>query len=143
MGFLDKAREAAENALEKATPHLEKAKEKAGPHLEKAKEKAGPLVDKAAEQVDKATGGKYTEQIDGVKGKVGDALGKGGPAAPGAGTHSGTTTGDDVPAVPPVPPGGDALKPHGNPADSQQSSTTDRKDDGGGPPAVPPPPPAG
>lgn len=133
MGFLDKAREAAENALEKA-----------GPHLEKAKEKAGPLVGKAAEQVDKATGGKYTEQIDGVKGKVEGALGQGGPTAPGAGTH--TTGGGDVPAVPPTPPGGDALKPQGNPADSQPPSVppaTGRKDGDDGVPPVPPPPPAG
>lgn len=81
MGFLDNARAAAENALEKAGPQLEKAKEKAGPQLDKAREKAGPLVGKAAEQVDKATGGKYSTQIDGVKGKVEDALSHGGPAA--------------------------------------------------------------
>ncbi|MYW76503.1 antitoxin, partial [Pseudonocardia sp. SID8383] len=87
MGFLDKAREAAENAIEKAKPHLDKAMEQAGPHLDKAKEKAGPLVEKAAEKVDQATGGKYSEQIGGVKGKVEGALGHTGPAAPGAGTH--------------------------------------------------------
>ncbi|MEQ3551792.1 antitoxin [Pseudonocardia nematodicida] len=129
MGFLDKAREAAESALEKAAPHLEKAKEKAGPHLDKAKEKAGPLVEKAATQVDKATGGKYSEQIDGVKGKVEGALGHSAPDAPGAGTH---TAPGDVPPVPPAPPGGDALKPDGNPA------RTPKNDDDGGVPPVPP-----
>ena len=131
MGFLDKARGAAENALEKAAPHLEKAKEKAGPHLEKAKEKAGPMVEKAAGKVDEATGGKYSQQIDGVKGKVEDALGHGGPSAPGAGTHT-----DGVPPVPPAPPGGDTLRPQGNPAESQPPSSDDRKD--GGVPPVPP-----
>ncbi|BBF99695.1 MULTISPECIES: antitoxin [Pseudonocardia] len=133
MGFLDKAREAAENALEKAAPHLEKAKEKAGPHLEKAREKAGPLVEKAAERVDHATGGKYSEQIDGVKGKVEEALRNDTGTAPGAGTHT-----DGVPPVPPAPPGGDALKPDGNPAASQPSASDDRKD--GDVPPVPPPP---
>jgi hypothetical protein len=140
MGFLDKAREAAENALEKAAPHLEKAKEKAGPHLEKAKEKAGPLVEKAAERVDHATGGKYSDQIGGVKGKVEGALGHTGETPPGAGTRS-----DAVPPVPPAPPGHDALKPDGNPAASQPpatppaSSTDDGKGEGrGGVPPVPP-----
>ena len=52
MGFLDKARGAAENALEKAAPHLDKAKEK-----------AGPMVEKAAGKVDEATGGKYSQQL--------------------------------------------------------------------------------
>lgn len=119
MSFLDKARAAAENAMEKA-----------GPHMEKAKEKAGPMVGRAAEKVDHATGGKYTEQIDGVKGKVEGALGHGGETAPGAGTHS-----DSVPPVPPTPPGGDTPKPQGNPAESQ--SAQDRND--GGVPPVPPP----
>lgn len=127
MGFLDKAREAAENALEKAAPHLEKAKEK-----------AGPLVEKAAGKVDQATGGKYTEQIDGVKGKVEGALGHGDGTVPGTGTRS-----DAVPPVPPVPPGGDTPKPQGGPAASQPPATPpapsgdDRKD--GGVPPVPPP----
>ncbi|MFP5022508.1 antitoxin [Pseudonocardia phyllosphaerae] len=127
MGFVDKAREAAENALKKAGPTIEKAMEKAGPHLETAKEKAGPLVEKAAAQADKATGGKYSDQIDGVKSKVEGALKKDGPAAPGSGTHSATGTqagdprsGSDVPPVPPAPPGGDALKPKGNPSTGSQ-----------------------
>lgn len=132
MGWMDKARE----ALEKAGPHLEKAREKAGPHLEKAREKAGPLVERAAEKVDHATGGKYSNQIDGVKGRVEGALGHGGEAAPGAGTHS-----DSVPPVPPAPPGGDTPRPQGNPAASQPPATPppaadDRKD--GGIPPVPP-----
>ncbi|OLL75580.1 hypothetical protein Ae168Ps1_3981c [Pseudonocardia sp. Ae168_Ps1] len=125
MGFLDKAREAAENALEKAAPHLEKAKEK-----------AGPLVEKAAERVDHATGGKYSGQIDGVKGKVEGALGHTSETPPGAGTRS-----DSVPPVPPAPPGGDALKPDGNPAASQPPATPppSSTDDGkGGVPPVPP-----
>ncbi|MDQ4117610.1 MAG: Rv0909 family putative TA system antitoxin [Actinomycetota bacterium] len=132
MGFLDKAREAAENALDKAGPALEKAKEKAGPAFEKAKEKAGPALDKAAAQVDKATGGKYHDQIDGVKGKAQDALGTHAPPAPGSGTHGG-----GVSAVPPSPPGGDTPSPQdGRPADTTSSSNE-------GPSAVPPPPPGG
>lgn len=133
MGFLDKAREAAESALEKAAPHLEKAKEKAAPHLESAREKAGPLVGKAAERIDQATGGKYSDQIDGVKGKVEEVLRRDTGAAPGAGTHT-----DGVPPVPPAPPGGEALQPDGNPAASRPPAPDDRKD--GGVPPVPPPP---
>jgi hypothetical protein len=118
MGFLDKAKEAAENALEKAGPALEKAKEKAGPAFEKAKEQAGPALDKVAEQVDKATGGKYSDQIDGAKSKAQDALGTNPPPAPGAGTH-----GSGVSAVPPSPPGGDVLSPQDRrPADTTSSN---------------------
>lgn len=98
--FIDKAREQAEDLIGKAKPYLDKAKEqaedlveKAKPLADKAREQAGDLVDKArpvaasaAEKIgdglDKATGGRYSEKIDGVSDKVEGALR--GPGAPGA-----------------------------------------------------------
>ena len=90
--FFDKAREQAEDLLEKAKPYVEKAKgqaedlvEKAKPLAEKAKDQAGDLVEKArpvaasaaskiGDGIDKATGGRYSEKIDGVSDKVEGAL---------------------------------------------------------------------
>jgi hypothetical protein len=84
-GFMDKAKEFAAQATHKATQLANEAAEKAGPLAERAAEKAGPLaekagdmaskgVDAAASSIDKATGGKYSDQISGVHEKIGSVL---------------------------------------------------------------------
>lgn len=70
MGFLDKAKQAVEQAKDKAGPLAEKAKEKAGPLAEKAGDIAAKGVDAAASGVDKATGGRYHDKIENVSSKV-------------------------------------------------------------------------
>ena len=74
--FLGKAEALAEQAKEKAGPLAEQAKEKAGPLAEKAKDAAVKGTHKAAETLDSRTGGKYSEKIDSVTGKVDTALRK-------------------------------------------------------------------
>jgi hypothetical protein len=87
MGITDKAKEIADTALEKAGELSEKAAEKAAELAETAREKAPGYLDRAAELagkaadvtaagVDKATGGRFHDQIDSAHDKVGDALGR-------------------------------------------------------------------
>jgi hypothetical protein len=109
MGLTEKAKELADVALEKAGVYSEKAavkaaelsevaREKAPGYLDRAADVAGRAVDTAAAKVDKATGGRYHEKIEGVTAKVGESLDRrpGTPApgttapgttAPGAGAH--------------------------------------------------------
>lgn len=77
----EKASELAAQAAQAAGPALEKAKEvaselaeKAGPLVEKAAVAAAHGVSAAAEQIDKATGGKYSDKISTVATKIEDAL---------------------------------------------------------------------
>jgi hypothetical protein len=77
----EKASELAGQAAQAAGPALEKAKEvagdlavKAGPLVEKAAVMAAQGVSAAAEQIDKATGGKYSDKISAVSSKVEAAL---------------------------------------------------------------------
>lgn len=63
MGFMDKAIDYGEQAMDKAAPLLEKASVLAAQGL-----------DAAASSIDKATGGKYHDQIEDVSGKVGGML---------------------------------------------------------------------
>jgi hypothetical protein len=65
MGFLDKAKELADQA-----------KGKAGELAEKAGPGASKGLDAAKERIDKATGGKYHDQIESVSNKVGGVLHK-------------------------------------------------------------------
>lgn len=65
MGFMDKAIDYAEQAADRAAPLLEKASAAAAQGLEAA-----------ASSIDKATGGKYHDQIEDVSGKVGSVLGR-------------------------------------------------------------------
>ena len=58
MNFLDKAKQAAQQAVDKAGP------------------KIGQAVDKAADQVDKRTGGKHSDKIATARSKTKDALDK-------------------------------------------------------------------
>jgi hypothetical protein len=81
----EKAGPLAAQAREKAAPLAAQALEKAGPLAAEAKEKAAELADKAggvaahgmdtlAKQLDKATGGKYSDKITSVTSKLGDRL---------------------------------------------------------------------
>lgn len=63
MSFVDKAKDLANQAKGKA----EEMAEKHGPQAAKG-------VDAAKSQLDKATGGKYSDKIEGVSNKVQDAL---------------------------------------------------------------------
>ena len=54
MGFMDKARQLADEAAAKAQVVAADAKEKSGPALEKAKIKAGELEEKAQPTIQKA-----------------------------------------------------------------------------------------
>lgn len=87
MSFLDKAKDMASKVADdlagKAGPLSEKAKplaEKAAPYAEKAATLAAKGVSSAASTVDKATGGKYHDQIESVSGRLGDALNRDGRA---------------------------------------------------------------
>lgn len=80
--YLAKATELAEQAKEKAGPLAEQAKEKAGPLAGKAKDAAVKGTHKAAETLDSRTGGKYSDKIGTVTGKVDTALGKDTVAGP-------------------------------------------------------------
>lgn len=114
--MFDKLKKLADQAKEKATPLAgqaaqkaaelaAEAKEKAGPLAEQAKERATELaakaapavsqgVDKAAGSIDKATGGRFTPQLDKVQdvvqntaSKVADKSAGDGPTGAG-GQHS-------------------------------------------------------
>lgn len=77
----EKASEIAGQAAQAAGPAIEKAKEvaselveKAAPIVEKAAELAAQGVSAAAEQIDKVTGGKYSDKISSVSSKIEGAL---------------------------------------------------------------------
>lgn len=77
----ERATELAGQAAQAAGPAIEKAKEvaadlaeKAGPVVERAAELAAQGVSAAAEQLDKVTGGKYSDKISSVSTKIEDAL---------------------------------------------------------------------
>ena len=71
---IEKAKEVAGELAEKAGPLVGKAAEKAGPIVEKAAELAAHGVSAAAEQIDKVTGGKYSDKISSVSSKIEGAL---------------------------------------------------------------------
>jgi MT0933-like antitoxin protein len=77
----EKASELAGQAAQAAGPALERAKEvagdlaeKAGPLVERAAGIAAQGVSAAAEQIDKVTGGKYSDKISTVSAKIEDVL---------------------------------------------------------------------
>jgi hypothetical protein len=89
MGITDKAKELADIALEKAGEYseiaagkaaelAETAREKAPGYLDRAAEMAGKAVDATAAGVDKATGGRFHDQIDSAHGKVSETLARDG-----------------------------------------------------------------
>jgi hypothetical protein len=113
MGLTEKAKEFADIALEKAGVYSEKAaakaaelsdvaREKAPGYLDRAAELAGKAVDSAAAGVDKATGGRFHEQIEGASTKVGESLDRARHT-----TAAPTGVPDEAPGpviVPPAPP---------------------------------------
>jgi hypothetical protein len=83
--IVDKATEIVTQAVAVAGPALQQAREKAGPALHQAREKAGPALQQAREKaapalqhgvetlatnLDKATGGKYSDRISAVTSKL-------------------------------------------------------------------------
>ena len=72
MSFLDKAKDAAQEAAAKAKVAAEKAKDYAADHTEQMK----GAVDKAGGVADKATKGKFSQKIEKVGGKAGAAIDK-------------------------------------------------------------------
>jgi hypothetical protein len=125
MGLADraaeKARQLAETAKakadeygvrEKAAGYTEKAKakadeygvrEKAAAYTGKAAELAGRGVEAAAAGVDKATKGRFHDQLDTVSTKAGEGLSRIRSATEGVAPAAGGTT-PQPPATPPVPP---------------------------------------
>lgn len=97
--FTDKAAELAGQAAAAAGPLAAQAKERAtvlagqaaaaaGPIAEQARVKAAQGVDVLAGNLDKLTGGKYSEQIHSVASKVEEVLDGGKPKPPAASTDT-------------------------------------------------------
>ena len=98
MGLTEKAKEFADTAFEKLGLFGERAatkvaelsgvaREKAPGYLDRAADVAGKAVENTAARVDKATGGRYHDKIQGASTKVGHTLDRTpGTAAPGTGT---------------------------------------------------------
>ncbi|MGH3521180.1 MAG: Rv0909 family putative TA system antitoxin [Haloechinothrix sp.] len=78
MNF-DKAKDLAAQATQKATEVAGELAEKVAPYAEKAGEAAAKGVNVAADAANKATGGRYEEQIKGVTEKVEGAINKSKP----------------------------------------------------------------
>jgi len=74
MKFMDKAKNAATQAMHRAGEVAGDLAEKAGPLTDKASGMAAKGVDKAAGGLNRATGGRFEEKIDKVSSKVGGVL---------------------------------------------------------------------
>lgn len=74
MGLTDKAKELTDAALLRAGELSEVAREKAPGYLDRAADLAVKATDAAASGVDRATGGRYHDRIEGVTTKVGQSL---------------------------------------------------------------------
>ncbi|MEN3270760.1 Rv0909 family putative TA system antitoxin [Pseudonocardia sp.] len=142
MGLTEKAKELADVALEKAGVYSEKAaakaaelsdvaRDKAPGYLDRAAELAGRAVDSAAAGVDKATGGRFHEQIEGASTKVGESLDRARHT-----TAAPTGVPDEAPGpviVPPAPPdvAGQAGAPVTPAATNPEATKPDARDTGG------------
>ena len=87
MGFMEKARDmatkagdkanlVAEDMAQRARPFAQDLKHRASPYAEKAGDLATKGVQAAAANVNKATGGKYQDQIERISGNVDGAIGR-------------------------------------------------------------------
>ena len=74
MGLTDKAKELTDAALLRAGELSEVAREKAPGYLDRAADLAVKATDAAASGVDRATGGRYHDRIEGVTAKVEHSL---------------------------------------------------------------------
>jgi hypothetical protein len=124
MGLTEKAKEFAdrlfgklelfgERAATKVAEFSGVAREKAPGYLDRAADMAGRAVESTAARVDKATGGKYHEKIEGASTKVSHTFDRTpGTAAPGTGTPSAPPPSDVAgQAGGPVTPAPDTTKP--------------------------------
>ncbi len=82
MGITDKAKELTDTALLKAGELSEVAREKAPGYLDRAADLAVKATDAAASGMDRATGGRFHEKIEGVTAKVGQSLDRPRPTEP-------------------------------------------------------------
>jgi hypothetical protein len=70
MGLTEKAKELTDTALLKAGELSEVAREKAPGYLDRSADLAVKAADAAASGVDRATGGRFHDRIEGVTAKV-------------------------------------------------------------------------
>jgi hypothetical protein len=82
MGLTDKAKQLADAALLKAGELSETAREKAPGYLDRAADFAVKAADAAADGVDRATGGRFHDKLDGASARVGEKLDRPRPSAP-------------------------------------------------------------
>jgi len=153
MGLTEKAKEFADLVFEKlglfgeraATKVAEfsgAARERAPGYLDRAADMAGKAVESTAARVDKATGGRYHDKIEGASTKVGHTLDRTpGTSAPGTGTPSGPVA---------APPASDVAGQAGGPvtpdttpdaskSDTEPTKPGTTKPDGPGPGTIPGP----
>jgi ElaB/YqjD/DUF883 family membrane-anchored ribosome-binding protein len=104
--YLDQAKDRAGELAEKAGPAASHAAEKAGEYAEKAGGVAAHGVESASQALDKATGGKYSDTIKSVSGKLSHLLDRSHHNGPGSDTPGSTpgegdaagSTGPDAPS---------------------------------------------
>jgi hypothetical protein len=139
MGLTEKAKGFADIAFEKLGVFGERAatkvaelsgaaREKTPGYLDRAADVAGRAVETTAARVDKATGGRYHDKIQGASAKVGETLDRTpGPAAPGTGTSTSSTGTPSGPVA--VPPASDVAGQAGTPvtpaSTNPDATTTD------------------
>jgi hypothetical protein len=104
-----------ERAATKVAEFSGVARERAPSYLDRAADMAGKAVESTAARVDKATGGRYHDKIEGASTKVGQTLDRTpGTAAPGTGTPSGPVG---------APPASDVAGQAGGPATTTPDTT--------------------
>lgn len=106
MGLTDRAKELADAALLKAGELSEVARERAPGYLDRAADIAVKATDAAAGGVDRATGGRYTDKLDGVTAKVGQSLDR-----PRTGQEGPTVVVEPEGPIPPAPANPQATNP--------------------------------
>jgi hypothetical protein len=123
MGLTEKAKEFAdrvfgklelfgERAATKVAEFSGVAREKTPGYLDRAADMAGKAVESTAARVDKATGGRYHDKIEGASTKLGHTLDRTpGTAAPGTGTPSAPPASEAGGPVPPATTPPDTTKP--------------------------------
>jgi hypothetical protein len=100
MGLTDKAKELADAALLKAGELSGVAREKAPGYLDRAADLAVKAVDAAADGVDRATGGRFHDKLEGATARVEETLDRPRPAE-----QPTTVVGEAHPAPDVTPPG--------------------------------------
>lgn len=131
MGVTEKAKELADIVFEKLGLFGERAatkvaelsgvaREKAPGYLDRAADVAGRAVENTAARVDKATGGRYHDKIEGASTKVGQTL-----------DRTTDTAAPGTPSGPPgTPPASDVAGRAGEPSTTTPDTTTSDDDPG-------------